>query len=79
MQDYSDASAILTLEELKNRSIASAYILSYTTDALSHTSGTYGCAKTDMGVPQPRLWAYYDYGYGRTTAVAMGILHLWVL
>ena len=79
MQDYSDASTIQTLKELRNRSIASAYVRSHTMDALSCTSGMYGCAKTDIGVPQPRLWAYYDYGYRHIATAAMGVLRLRVL
>ena len=72
------ASVIQTLkaETPRNRSNASAYVCSYTTDELSRTSSTYGLAKTDTGIPQVRLWAYLGYEYGHTTIMAMGILRL---
>ena len=54
----SDARVIQTLKALRNHLIASAYVHSYTMDALSRTSGTYGHAKTDMGVHRLRLRAY---------------------
>ena len=70
MKGYSDTSAIQTLkaETPRNRSIASAYVRSYTSYA--------NWAKTDTGVPRLRLRAYYCYGYGRSTATGTGVVLL---
>ena len=86
-QGYSDASSIQTLkaENLRNRSIASAFLHSYTTDALiplrtivlrlMRAYLVYGYGRTlstDMGVPRLRVRTYLGYGYRRTTTVATG-------